>query len=207
MNATLFENAFGYPMYHETDPASLRKEDEELRQLLISKGIDVSDDFANDAFFVSLLFLVIRIWEFGDAYNFVCEDFVKALHKDLKQSDGTVYAVTVELTNGYDLSFFVTGEPSEYEFEVFIHGGAKVTDAPAFDAIINACCPLDNYIPHLIAALPENAHLITEFEAYLDSDLKLGFEAYDVETQEELMEKLALERERLAQKYGTPLNT
>lgn len=206
MDMTLFESSFGYPMYgydkHEAEYQEHIKADEKTRQLLASKGIALSSDLENDVYFVSLLFMIISVWEMDNIDSFICEPFIKAFYKDMTQSDGITYPVTIELQNGYDMSFGVTGEKYEYNFEVFIHGGVRVTDAPIFNMLLDSAVPLEDYLPYVIAELPSDAHFQTEFETYLRNDYDTALDAYGVYSYEEVDQKVCNERKALMQKYS-----
>lgn len=178
-----------------------RKEDAKNREFLISKGMELSEDMENEPAYVSLLFMMC-IWYDCDGYGieeFLSEEFVKGIHQYHTQADKKFYAVTLELKNGYDLSFDAL-EDKTYILRVYVHGGADVTDAPAIRKILDE----DDYcVPDRISELPSDAHLMSWFEVNLDSDYEKGLEAYGLETYEEVRERMLEERALLKKKYSS----
>lgn len=197
MEETFYDIVFGYSSEFSKD--AFKKEDEEVREFLLTKGIELSeDDMENEIPYVSLL-LMLDVWYGGyNTIDFLKEDFIKGIHIFHRQADKKDYAVTLELKNGYDLSFDAL-EGKRYILRVYIHDGCDVSDAPAIRKILDE----DYYTPDRISELPNDAHLQSWFEVYLKSDYDAGLEVYGLDTYEQVKEKMLEERDFLKKKYSS----
>lgn len=176
------------------------EDDTELIEWLDEQGIHVDyDNRANDSFFVNLY---RACWNpFEGLVEPIDLKGTCVILRDLLQSNGQVYDVTLRFPNGYDLS----------GTEVFITGGKCVTDAPLMQFVTSE---EEMSVIDALALVPQDAHLLTECEIYMRDDAYLSKlrgqkadplvwqEYYDTEDWGIAQKGIEEEHENLRQRYS-----